>query len=83
MAWSGTDLVARDPDLCTVQLTGNNRSHDAHDAHYERHTDGSLDYLSTIVTTVVNRSCSRPPEGVLGTTPPTNFYICLRKCLLV
>ena len=25
---------------------------------------------------VVNPSCSRPPEGVLGATPPTNFYIC-------
>ena len=50
---------------------------------YYIHTDGYFDYLSTIVTTVVNPSCSRPPEGVLGTTPPTNFHICLRKCLLV
>ena len=28
-------------------------------------------------------SCSRPPEGVLGMTPPNNFHICLSKCLLV
>ena len=34
-------------------------------------------------STVVKCSSSRPPEGVLGTTPPTNFHICLSKCLLV
>ena len=34
-------------------------------------------------STEVKCSCSRPPEGVLGTTPPTNFHICSNKCLLV
>ena len=34
-------------------------------------------------STVVKCSSSRPPEGVLGTTPPTNFHICSRKGLLV
>ena len=34
-------------------------------------------------STVVKCSSSRPPVGVLGMTPPTNFHICLSKCLLV
>ena len=31
----------------------------------------------------VKGSCSGPPEGVLGTTPASNFHICSRKCLQV
>ena len=38
---------------------------------------------TTIVLYVVKCSCSRPPDGVLGITPPTNVHICSRKCLLV
>ena len=39
------------------------------------YTDGAREVRPTIVLYVVDRSCSRPPEGVLGMTPPTQFTI--------